>query len=82
MKLLMILPVLLLTACASVATVTPVEVKVPVMVPCKVAAPVQPVTTYAPPYTTVFSAVQALLADRELMIAYELELSAALAACR
>lgn len=60
----------------------PDEVKIPVPVPCKVETPNKPTLRYSPPYDSIFEAVRDLLGDREAQNAYEIELEAALKACK
>lgn len=68
-------------ALASCAT-KPVEpVKIMVPVPCITQRPAPPVLPRIVADDTLFQRVQKLLAERELRIAYEGELEAALAAC-
>lgn len=77
---------LLLTGCASVPQVIekPVEVKVPVQVPCK--APDIPVPAWplaaVPPSASDFDFFKAALAEVELRKGYETRLRASLAACQ
>lgn len=72
-----------LGGCAHTQTI-PEEVKIPIYVPCKVETPALPDYTFhtLTPDDTIWSKVQALLSDRQLAIAYEAELRAALAACK
>lgn len=62
----------------------PVEVKVPMRVPCDVDTPVQPawVVGLVPREADVYVQMRALLADRELAKGYMGELEVALAACK
>lgn len=75
----LLLSAAVLTGCATTQTV-----KVPIPVPCKTPDPQPPDFTF-PKMTTedsLFAKVKALLIDRELSKAYEIELTAALQSCR
>lgn len=80
MKFMLTLILLSVSACAT--TQGPLEVKIPIAVPCKTQDPTQPQYHYAPPYDALFDAVRDLLGDRELAIAYENEQRAALRSCK
>lgn len=77
---------LALSACATQPHVVrePIEVKVPVAVPCK--APTTPIPAFAfdavTPADDVYVKGRALLAERMQRAAYEAELRAAVAACQ
>lgn len=78
-----LLIILLLSACASKGVFTPVEVKVPVSVPCKVHLPAAPAyhLPALPEGAGLLDKVKALIADFELKSAYELQLRAAAESC-
>lgn len=80
MKYAIILLSVLATGCAT--TGAPSEVKIPIAVACKTEAPNQPTYRFSPPYETVFEGVRDLLGDREVALAYENELRAALQSCK
>lgn len=69
-----------LGGCAT--TQVPTEVRIPVAVVCKTPEPNAPTYRFSPPYDNVFDAVRDLLGDREVALAYENELKAALASCK
>ncbi len=82
MKLILALALSLsLTGCALFKT-QPESTIIPIAVPCKVDTPNKPSLRYHPPYDNIFEAVRDLLGDREQMSAYEIELEAALKACK
>lgn len=74
---------LLLAACAS-QVVRPVEVKIPVAVPCNVDTPKKPIFAVdaLPIGSNIWQQMAALRADRINRLAYEKELEAAIAACQ
>lgn len=79
MKLMTLILVLALAGCAS----QPQTIHVPVPTPCQASVPAEPEYNF-PKLTkqnTMFEAVRALLADRELSLAYELELRAIVDTC-
>ena len=78
MKSVLAIALVLLTGCAS----TQGPVLVPITEPCTVQQPVEPATHFSPPYTNPFNAVRDLLSDRKLSEAYQIELKAALRACK
>lgn len=78
MKYLLILAALA-SGCAHNQPVTP---SIPIPVPCKTPDPLQPTYRYTPPYENVFDATRDLLGDREVSLAYENELRAALKSCK
>jgi hypothetical protein len=81
MKTLLIIAVLaVLTGCATPPV--PTEVKIPVPVACKSVEPTQPTYRFSPPYSTLFDGTRDLMGDREMALAYELELRAALKSCK
>jgi hypothetical protein len=69
---------LALTGCATQ------EVKVPIPVACKTEEPKVPAYTFETlsKDDTLFNKVKSLLSDRELALAYEIELRAALQSCK
>lgn len=79
-----LLPLGLLAGCAAPAVPPPVEVRVPVLVPCRVELPAAPafavsaLTLDAP----IDQQMKALRAERLQRMGYERELVAALDACR
>ncbi len=83
-----ILSALILSGCATTQQPAPIvitkEVKVPVRVPCTINTPMLP--KWAVPLVAkgsdVYTQIQALLADRELSIAYQNELLIALESCK
>lgn len=90
-KLLIISSIIFLSACATTkqdpAVVTVIktqQVDVPIPVSCKVEIPAEPKFNFNELDTEmdIFRKVQALLADRQLSIAYEQELLMALKACK
>lgn len=92
-KLLIISSIIFLSACATtkqkseppvVTVFKPQIVEVPIPVPCKVEIPAEPKFNFNELDTEmdIFKKVQALLADRQLSIAYEQELVMALKACK
>ena len=60
----------------------PSEVLVPIAVACKTPEPNTPTYRFSPPYENIFDAVRDLMGDREVALAYENELKAALASCK
>lgn len=68
-----------LSGCASLE---PQTVKIPIAVSCNTENPITPSYRYSPPYDTIFEAVRDLLGDKQLSVAYEIELSAALKSCK
>ena len=70
-----------LTGCALLQS-KPEETKIPIPVPCKVDTPNKPSLRYSPPYDNIFDGVRDLLGDREVQNSYEIELEAALKACK
>jgi len=74
---------LLLAGCAS-QVAKPVEVKVPVSVPCSVDMPKKPISAVdaLPIGSNIWQQMAALRADRINWRAYEKELEAAIAACQ
>jgi hypothetical protein len=70
---------LLLSACGRTPPPEPIKVMVPV--PCIATKPTKPVYPEAPEAAGLFERVQTLLAERELRMAYEGQLEAALSAC-
>lgn len=79
MKYLAVLLAVLVTGCAH--TQQP-GANIPIAVPCKTPEPLQPTYRFVPPYENVFDAVRDLVGDRELALAYENELRAALKSCK
>lgn len=77
------LSVLLLAGCTSTAPV-PLEVRIPVAVPCRAPTVETPrfATAELRPADDLQSKVRALLAERQQHLAYEIRLRAALDACR
>lgn len=86
MKPLLLLPTLaLLTACASApGTVSPIEVKVPVAMPCKVEVPPPPAFAVdaLPLGAGIWQQMLALRAERLQRKGYEAVLTAAVEGCR
>lgn len=79
--------VLLLTGCATPEpqiVYRPVEVQIPVAVPCKVDAPVVPQWARAgvSPDADLYTKGRAIIAELQQRIAYEIELLAAVASCQ
>jgi len=74
---------LLLTGCAS-QVARPVEVKIPVAVPCSIGIPKKPASAVdaLPIGSNIWQQMAALRADRINRLAYEKELEAAIAACQ
>ena len=83
-KLILIL-VLMLSACASNPVISTVvqKVEVPVAIPCKAQVPTKPEFSFdsLSEDKDIFEKIKALLADRKLHLGYETELSAALDSC-
>jgi hypothetical protein len=86
MKRLIITFVVLLAACSHdpVITTAPVEVKIPVPVPCKIRPVDKPIYNFPTlkKEDNIFTKIQVLLADRELQKAYDLQLEAAIKECQ
>lgn len=78
MRVLALLPVVLLLGCASKP---PIEIKIPVVVPCIKEQPVAPIYPTVAEDTGIFERVKVLLAERELRKGYEAKLQAMLTAC-
>ena len=74
----LILPLILLAGCAHK---TPEPQLIPVPTPCISKQPAKPNYPTVAPDAGLFERVQALLAERELRIAYEGEMEAVLSAC-
>ena len=85
MNILKLAPLLLLTACATEPLLQPpIEVRVPVAVPCKtqpIAKPVWPVDVAAAD-AGIFDRVKTLIAEIEARVAYEIKLEGAVRACQ
>lgn len=78
MRILPLLPIVLLAGCAGKP---PIQIKVPVPVPCvteKIEEPIYPTVSED---AGIFERVKVLLAERELRKGYEAKLKAALSAC-
>jgi hypothetical protein len=75
----LILALAVLGGCATTSSPTAL---VPVAVACKTEDPAQPSYRFSPPYDDIFIAVRDLMGDRELAMAYEVELRAALKSCK
>lgn len=73
----------LLAGCASRTVIETVEVKVPVMVPCAVVFPPEPVweSSRLTRESDIFTIVKSLWAEREQRIGYEIVLKASAAGC-
>jgi hypothetical protein len=84
MKIIALLSILVLCACASEPVENPVTVDTPVAKSCEVATVAVPVwpTSLVRPTDTVFIKVQAAFAELKLRAAYELQLLAAATACQ
>ncbi|MHB0973976.1 MAG: hypothetical protein ACYC0P_07015 [Thiobacillus sp.] len=85
MKPAILLAVLLLTGCAGMLPAPKVvEVKVPVLVPCKVAPPERPLFAVdgLPVSSGIWDQMKALRAERQQRIGYEVELEAVVKACQ
>lgn len=78
MRVLALLPVVLLLGCASKP---PIEIKIPVAVPCIKEQPVAPIYPTVAEDAGIFERVKVLLAERELRKGYEAKLQAMLTAC-
>jgi hypothetical protein len=78
MRILALAPAFLLFGCASKP---PIEIKIPVAVPCIKEQPVAPTYPTAAEDAGIFERVKVLLAERELRKGYEAKLQAMLAAC-
>lgn len=80
---LLTISLLLLNACSTTFSSKPVEILVPVQVPCKITAPNKP--TFAVDNLgigeDIFEKVKYLLAERKQRIGYELELEEAIKSC-
>lgn len=74
----------MLAGCAAQEVVRPIEVKVPVAVPCTVDMPSKPTSAVdtLPIGSNIWRQMAALRADRINRLAYEKELEAAIAACQ
>lgn len=79
----LIVLLLLLTGCTSQPIYKPVEVKVPVAVPCAAKLPAAPAwpTLAVAPVATMTERTKALAAENELRKGYEVRLRAAIAGC-
>ena len=77
---LILLGALAMTGCAT--TQIPKTIEIPVPVPCKTPEPPAPTYKFVPPYSTPFEGARDLLGDRDVSMAYELELRAALKSCK
>lgn len=79
-----LLPLGLLAGCAAPAVPPPVEVRVPVPVPCRVELPAAPAFAVSALAldAPIDQQMKALRAERLQRMGYELELVAALDACR
>lgn len=84
MKYALLCVAMIVSGCCTNPTKPPEVVKVPVAIPCPVAIPTPPAFQFdkLKPTDTIWDKVKVLLSDRQLSIAYELELTAALAACK
>lgn len=86
MNMLKLAPLLLLTACASPAPLLqpPIEVKVPIAVPCRAEMPAKPAWPMdgLPADADIYTQAKTLLAEIEARIGYEIELEAAVRACQ
>ncbi len=73
-----------LAGCSVQEVVRPIEVKVPVAVPCTVDVPQKPISAVdaLPIGSNIWRQMAALRADRINRLAYEKELEAAIAACQ
>lgn len=78
-----VLTAMLVAGCETTPKV-PEEVLIPIAVPCKVETPAEPDYQFykLTPEDTIWTKVQVLLSDRQLALAYQMELRAALAACK
>ena len=72
--------VALMTGCATTGQGPTAEI--PIAVACKTPEPPVPTYRFQPPYKTVFEGTRDLMGDREAMLAYELQLRAALKSCK
>ncbi len=72
--------VALMTGCASLGQGPTAQI--PIAVACKTEDPVVPTYRFQPPYKTVFEGTRDLMGDREAMLAYEIQLRAALKSCK
>lgn len=79
-----ILPLLLLAGCAAQPLQPPLEVQVPVIVPCLGEIPKRPAWEFdrTPKAADLYQKVDALLIEREQRKGYEAGLEAAMAGCR
>lgn len=84
MKAVWLLPLGLLAGCAAPPVPPPVEVRVPVLVPCRVELPVAPAFAVSALAldAPIDQQMKALRAERLQRMGYERELVAALDACR
>jgi hypothetical protein len=85
MAILKFAPLLLLAACATETQLAPpIEVKVPVSVPCRapnVPKPVWPMDSL-PAGASIYDQAKSLIAEIEARIAYEIQLESAVKACQ
>lgn len=82
-KIILTLVSILFVGCATTDKM-PEVVKVPIAVECKVETPTPPQYQFGnlKPSDSIWEKVKTLLSDRQLALAYEQELEAALAACK
>ena len=85
MKLLILVPILFLSACSWSITKPPeiIEVKVPVPVYCNITEPIKPDFEFDKLKSgqSIFEQVKVLLADRKQHLGYEVELQTAISEC-
>ncbi len=83
MKYVLIAAAIFLAGCDTMPKV-PDTVKVPIAVPCPVEVPTPPQYQFGnlKPTDNIWTKVKVLLSDRQLSIAYEEELKAALMSCK
>lgn len=82
MKLFYVIPFVFLVGCSSVPS-KPIEVQVPVSIPCKITPPNKPdfSTNNLGIGMDIYTQVKTLLAERKQRQGYELELEAAIESC-
>lgn len=82
MKVISLVVLLLLAGCSSIPS-SPIEVQVPISIPCKIQLPVKPnfSTNMLGIGEDIFTQVKSLLAERKQRQGYELELEAAIESC-
>lgn len=79
-KLMIVLSLVVLTACGTVQNTAPQFLSIPEE--CRAETPAKPQELYSPPYSSLHTATAHLLGDREATAGYVRKLETALAACK